>query len=139
MPENMELRSRHNMKYWDHTPYLGLGPAAHSFDGRRRWWNCRSVEEYCRKLKNGLNPVADTETLTTYDLQLETLSLGMRTMEGIAFERYNLEYGCDLLLEKKPLIDRLADEGLLALENGILRPTRRGMALADALARDLSM
>ena len=32
-------RSRHNMKYWCHLPYLGLGPSAHSFDGARRWWN----------------------------------------------------------------------------------------------------
>ena len=34
-----EHRSAHNQKYWDHTPYLGLGPSAHSFAGGRRWWN----------------------------------------------------------------------------------------------------
>ena len=38
-----EHRSRHNRKYWDHTPYLGLGPSAHSFSGRRRWWNERKI------------------------------------------------------------------------------------------------
>ena len=44
------LQARHNSKYWDHVPYLGLGPAAHSFDGRWRWWNVKSVEEYISRL-----------------------------------------------------------------------------------------
>jgi putative oxygen-independent coproporphyrinogen III oxidase len=39
-----ESISRHNRKYWRHIPYLGLGPAAHSFDGKMRWWNARSVK-----------------------------------------------------------------------------------------------
>ena len=38
------FHSRHNSKYWDHSPYLGLGPAAHSFDGRQRRWNHRSLD-----------------------------------------------------------------------------------------------
>ena len=44
---------RHNQKYWSHVPYLGLGPAAHSFDGVQRWWNYRSLERYCRGPRQG--------------------------------------------------------------------------------------
>ena len=42
-----EHRSRHNCKYWNHSPYLGLGPAAHSHQEGRRWWNHRSLQDYC--------------------------------------------------------------------------------------------
>ena len=41
--KGIEFASRHNQKYWDHSPYLGLGPAAHSFRDNRRWWNHRSI------------------------------------------------------------------------------------------------
>ena len=47
------LQARHNRIYWEHGPYLGLGPSAHSFDGRRRWWNEKSVEGYIQKLLPG--------------------------------------------------------------------------------------
>ena len=47
---------RHNLKYWTRTPYLGLGPAAHSFLAGRRWWNFSSVEEYCLVSERGRSP-----------------------------------------------------------------------------------
>ncbi len=47
--------SRHNRKYWNHAPYLGLGPAAHSFSGRERRWNRRSVNAYIDDLASGTN------------------------------------------------------------------------------------
>ena len=50
-------RSRHNQKYWRHTPYLGLGPSAHSFHGKRRWWNARSIKKYCAAVEKGRPPV----------------------------------------------------------------------------------
>ena len=43
------LKSKHNMKYWQHVPYLGLGPAAHSFLGNKRWWNKSAVKTYLKK------------------------------------------------------------------------------------------
>ena len=41
------MHSKHNASYWFGTPYLGLGPSAHSFDGASRQWNVSSVERYC--------------------------------------------------------------------------------------------
>jgi oxygen-independent coproporphyrinogen-3 oxidase len=84
------FRSRHNSKYWNHTPYLGLGPAAHSFDGRQRRWNHRSVTAYLKDLAAGKPPVADSELLSDEQLSLEALFLGLRTRRGIhltAFKR----------------------------------------------------
>ncbi|MCX5903450.1 MAG: radical SAM family heme chaperone HemW, partial [Proteobacteria bacterium] len=48
-----ENRSRHNQKYWQHVPYLGLGPSAHSFQDGKRWWNVRSIKKYCASLEAG--------------------------------------------------------------------------------------
>ena len=128
------FRSRHNSKYWDHTPYLGLGPAAHSFDGKRRWWNSRSVDTYVRELAEGTLPVAAEESLTADQLRLEALFLGFRTSRGIHLESYQKRHRVDLLSEKRKVIQSLTDEGLVEIRDGFLRPTKAGMAVADSLA-----
>jgi oxygen-independent coproporphyrinogen-3 oxidase len=128
------FRSRHNSKYWDHTPYLGLGPAAHSFDGRRRRWNHRSVVLYLQDLSEGKPPVDAAELLTDAELCLEALFLGMRTSTGIHMETFRKRYGLDLQLEKEAVLTKLAQEGLVEIRDGYLRPTRAGMAIADSLA-----
>ena len=132
--KNVELQSRHNQKYWNHTPYLGLGPAAHSFDGCRRWWNYRSLNAYIEDLKRGTPPVAVSETLADEELRLEALFLGLRTKSGICFEEYRLRYGYDLVSEKAEIISLLAERGLVEIEDGRLKPTVAGMAVADSLA-----
>ena len=126
--------SRHNGKYWNHTHYLGLGPAAHSFDGRRRWWNHRSVKTYRENLAAGKTPVIDSELLTDEQLRLEALFLGFRTRKGVDLEGYQRRYHFDLLTEKGKMIRYLTDEGLAEIRDGFLRPTRNGMAVADSLA-----
>ncbi len=129
-----KFKSRHNQKYWRHTPYLGLGPAANSFLDNKRWWNMASVNTYIEEIDDGKMPVEDAEILTTQQLRLEALFLGLRTKEGINLKHYKTKYGFDLLAEKKITIDTLTKNKLAALEKGSLRPTRAGMAVADSLA-----
>lgn len=128
------FHSRHNRKYWDHTPYLGLGPAAHSFDGRQRRWNHRSVAAYLKDLAAGKPPVADSESLTDEQLRLEALFLAFRTRRGIHLEDFKQRHREDLLVEKGKTLKKLMDDGLLEIRNGFLSPTRAGMAVADSLA-----
>ena len=140
-----EHRSAHNRKYWDHTPYLGLGPSAHSFDGRARWWNERGLGAWSALLTRGKRPVAGREELTPGQVALEALMLGLRTVEGVDLDRFRELSGVDLLGEgrtgrrNRELAERLAAEGLLEIAEGEgggrLRPTRAGLAVADALAR----
>jgi oxygen-independent coproporphyrinogen-3 oxidase len=126
------LASRHNRKYWDHTPYLGLGPAAHSFANGKRRWNKSSVTDYCEALEAGLSPAAGEETLSAEDLAFEAVFLGLRTRKGIP--EALLCGASGTLHPKKALLDRLLDEGYLERQDGFLRPTRKGMAIADSLA-----
>ena len=117
---------RHNRKYWRHATYLGLGPAAHSFENGRRWWNHASLREYCRVLKSGAAPVAGEETLTPEQLQLETLFLGLRTREGLPFEALGRH-------SRSAALAKLTASGLLRVHRGRVTPTREGLVVADRL------
>jgi oxygen-independent coproporphyrinogen-3 oxidase len=132
-------RSRHNLKYWRHEPYLGLGPAAHSFLDGRRWWNHRKLRLWQRALDEGRSPEAGTETLTDQQLAQEAVMLGLRTADGVDLERLWEYYGVDLLEANVAAIDRLVAENRLRLVGGRLRPTVSGMAIADTIARLLSV
>jgi oxygen-independent coproporphyrinogen-3 oxidase len=132
--KDMTFASRHNQKYWDHTPYLGLGPSAHSFADDRRWWNYRSVGRYVAALRSGRPPVEASELLTLEQLQLEALYLGLRQKKGIDLQDYATHYRCDLLTQKGDRLTHLQREGLIAIEDGYLYPTSAGLAMADALA-----
>ena len=128
------LQSRHNTNYWRHVPYLGLGPGAHSFLDRKRWWNKSSVRNYLNEIVQGKMPVENSEELTAEQLQLEALFLGLRTKAGINLRLYQQKHGIDLLVEKKNIIGKLLEDKLVTLENGVLSPTRAGLAVADSLA-----
>jgi oxygen-independent coproporphyrinogen-3 oxidase len=129
-----ELASRHNQKYWDHSPYLGLGPAAHSFRDNRRWWNHRSLDQYVTAINGRKLPVEETEILTMEQLRLEALYLGLRTRKGLCLEDFKNRYHCDPFTEKKKMLDKLQEEGLISIQDGHLYPTPTGFAVADTLA-----
>jgi oxygen-independent coproporphyrinogen III oxidase len=128
------FKSRHNTKYWQHTAYLGLGPAAHSFYGYNRWWNKSAVKSYLQDIAGGKMPVEDTELLSEDQLRLEALFLGLRTKAGINLRLYKSRYGIDLSTDKRETIDALVENKLVEIKDGFLRPTRSGMAVADSLA-----
>src|SRR5437879_11807826 len=79
-----EARSRHNSAYWSGRPYVGLGPAAHSYDGRARRWNVASWPAYADAIAAGRSPAECTEVLTAEQRELERRSLALRTDAGVA-------------------------------------------------------
>jgi len=126
-------KSRHNQKYWRHIPYLGIGPAAHSFSGQRRWWNHRSIKQYLLDIPEGRRPVEGSEQLTLSQKRLETCFLGLRTGEGIPMQHF-WEQQNTPHPEKRKMLDELVRQGLIVIRDGFLKPTRRGLAVADRLA-----
>ena len=139
-------QSRHNRKYWDHTPYLGLGPSAHSWAtaagggaaAGRRWWNERRTAQWERRVAAGERPVEGEELLGPKALATETLMLGVRTAAGIDLDDFAARYGLDLLAANEALVTRLVTEGHLVVRSGDgrrwLTPTLSGLAIADGLA-----
>lgn len=119
-------RSRHNSAYWTERAYLGLGPAAHSFDGRTRRWNLAPWEAYRRAVQLGRLPGAAAETLTEDERELERRYLALRTDQGLpvalcAPERLRAWVGAGWV--------RVAGERFRCTPEGWLR--------VDALVRDL--
>jgi len=119
--------SRHNQKYWQRVPYLGLGPSAHSFDGNERWWNVRSIRQYGADLDNGRLPVEGRETLTGEQVRLETLSLGFRTREGVVLRQVAS------VPESWDVLSRMETAGLVKVREGRIIPTEEGFLVADHL------
>lgn len=118
---------RHNWQYWNGTPYLGMGPSAHSFWNHQRWWNIADVDKYCRRLEKGVFPVEGSERLSEKELRRERIALGLRTILGIPVD--DLTY--------KDNIKRLSAEGLGETQGNRWKLTPRGMLLADEIAVQL--
>ena len=124
--------SRHNTAYWQGKPYLGIGPAAHSFDGKQRSWNISNNAKYMTEIQAGNLPL-EIEELSDEDRFNEYLMTGFRTKWGcdlkkiqsfgIGFERYFMEAVFPYLEKKMILregdIFRLSDEGKF-LSDGII-------------------
>lgn len=128
--------SKNNTAYWLGKKYIGIGPSAHSYDGTYRSWNIANNGLYLKALEENKRP-AETEKLTTADRYNEYIMTGLRTIWGVSVSRVENEFG---LLYKKYLLEEAANyiaQGLLSLENGVLKTTRTGKFLADGLASNL--
>lgn len=120
-------RSRHNTAYWTGVPYRGLGPAAHSFDGRARRWNLTAWEAYRRAGRAGAPLVEHEEILSDEQRELERVYLALRTAEGLDLSRSSW---------RVPSI--WVDRGWVELVGDRVRCTREGWLRLDALVGDLT-
>lgn len=132
-------RSRHNLAYWHHRPYIGLGASAHSFFLGKRWANGSSVERYIDAVRNGMPPVEFEEVLDEQQLAREKLFLGLRTSEGICRKDFIAPSGEEFFTEERHrLLATYVREGFLTYEMDCWRPTPKGLLFADGIATALS-
>ncbi len=130
--ENPGFACRHNLVYWRHEPYFGLGAGAHGFDGRRRRWNVRPVPEYIQRLQAGRSPEAGGENIDLCLAQGEIMMLGLRLVrEGVADERFRARFGAGLAEVFGPEIAALTQRGWLEWAAGHLRLTPGGRLLGN--------
>ena len=121
--------SRHNQAYWQHRPYIGLGPGAHSFEPPVRSWNVRDWAEYRRLLENGGSAEEGREVLAADDAALERVWLGLRASSGLALSLLTAAQRARAAeWERSGLAERAAD---------MVRLTREGWLLLDRLAVEL--
>ncbi len=111
----------HNSAYWTRHPYVGLGPGAHSFDGRSRSWNPSDL----RAWSEGADPAR--EILSETEAREEEIFLGLRTARGIPEE----------LLEPSKAAPMLADGRLVRLPEGRVRIPEDHWFVSDDLLAEL--
>ncbi|MDR2198764.1 MAG: radical SAM family heme chaperone HemW [Deltaproteobacteria bacterium] len=119
---------RHNLKYWNRTPYLGLGPSAHAFTGKTRRANLAPLGLWGEAVLAGKPRLAFQEDLSPEDERLERLFLGLRLRAGLE----------ESLAGDQSLVEGFVARGLLERREGRLLPTDAGFLAADYLARRLS-
>ncbi len=122
---------RMNQLYWTLNPYVGLGMAAHAFDGRRRWWNARSLHGYLNRVRAGRDPVAGSEELNRPALMREYCWLGLRQVSGLTRQRFGQRFGADALAVFHRVWEELRQDGLITWDAERIALTARGLDLAN--------
>ena len=123
---------RHNLVYWNRGDYLGLGCAAHSLLGGRRFHNPESLDDYLAGVRR-----QDEVRLTLRDEMEETLMLSTRTVRGLDLTAWENAYGAPFERGREAAIGRLEKGGLIEIGGGHLRLTTRGMEVQDAVVLEL--
>jgi oxygen-independent coproporphyrinogen-3 oxidase len=137
------FRSRHNSSYWDGTPYVGLGAAAHSFDGqRRRSWNVSNIELYIESMMHS-ERLYEEEVLDDDTRYNDLVTVALRTREGLDLAQLSEKHKNYCM----KIARRLLDGGLIQLQQQQsihsslptlhLSLTRRGLFVSDMIMSEL--
>jgi oxygen-independent coproporphyrinogen-3 oxidase len=125
-------RSRHNSGYWNQTPYLGLGAAAHSFDGQGRQWNVADVKKYMEGVERG-QLLYEREELDGDTRYNDIVMTALRTREGLAIHTLSPAQQRYCLQSARQFIAT----GLLVYDGGCLRLSREGLFVSDMIMAEL--
>ena len=125
---------KHNLKYWDHQSYLGLGPSAHSFVSPKRWWNQKSLAAYLKKVSAELVPVAREETLSANTLEFEYIFLHLRLRNGIYFLDFQKRFNSNFQQKYNEAIQKLADNEMIIQGSQQIKLSAKGWLLADEIS-----
>lgn len=129
-----QMRCRHNLIYWQHLPYLGFGPSAHSFWDQRRFANKRSLMVYLQKLKAGELPLDFSETLSENDLMFEYIFLNLRLKDGVDLQVFRERFGQEIDQQYGEVLRELQQKDLIELGETHLRLSKQGWMVADDVA-----
>lgn len=128
--------SKNNTAYWQGKTYLGIGPSAHSFNGKQRGWNVRNNTKYIKALQDNKLAI-EWEILTTTDSYNEYVMTGLRTIWGVSLTKVETEFGISYKKYLLQQAQRYIDQQLLYIQNDVLLVTSEGKFLTDGIASDL--
>lgn len=130
LPDNY---SKHNTSYWQGKTYLGIGPSAHSFDGKTRRWNLSNNPQYMAKMEKG-EQFWEVEHLSEADRFNEKIMVGLRTKWGVSLHDLRVIHEIPASFSQK--VKEYSDKGWVCLQSDTITLTPEGKLLADWLASE---
>ena len=130
------FESKHNSSYWKGKNYLGVGPSAHSFNGKKRHWNIKNNYKYIDALNND-NNYFEEEILTKKNIANEYILTNIRTNKGLArniLSRLTNKIEYSKLMSQ---LDKLINDSLIINKKDRFYLTQNGMILCDKITTDL--
>ena len=128
--------SKNNSAYWQGKKYIGIGPSAHSFNGKQRGWNVKNNTKYIKTIQSN-KLLIEIENLTKTDQYNEYVMTGLRTVWGVSLKKIRNDFGItfeNYLLQQS---QKHIKEHLLYIEDEKLKVTKKGKFLSDGIASDL--
>lgn len=131
-------KAKHNSAYWAGVPYLGIGPAAHSFNGENRQWNLAHNMKYIKSVQSHPATAAipdwvDTEILSAADKHNEYVMTRLRTSGGIVPEELSAAYRQNFI----DAVQLFVKQGYIINTGGAYKLSRTGKLMADAISGQL--
>ncbi len=126
----------HNANYWKGVPYLGIGPSAHSFNGKSRGHNIASNPKYLKAMHD-TGSAFHPELLSKEENANEHIMTSLRTVWGLDGEHFKERFDWDILEEKAKEIEWLQSNDWIVLEGTRITLSRKGKLLADSIAARL--
>ncbi len=128
--------SKNNTAYWKGKNYLGIGPSAHSFNGKQRSWNINNNIKYIKALQQQQIP-REVEDLSKTDRYNEYIMTGLRTIWGVSLQKIEHEFGKKYKEYLMQQAQKHIDKHLLFIDDDTLLITKKGKFLSDGIASDL--
>jgi oxygen-independent coproporphyrinogen III oxidase len=123
--------SKHNANYWRQVNYSGIGPSAHSYNGKIRRWNVSNNLKYIQALQTGKEKYFESEELSRIDLYNEYILTSLRTIWGIDLDKLNSGFGRDYTEFTSKKAERFIESGKLEKSKNIIRLTNQGILVSD--------
>ena len=118
---------RHNLNYWNRGHYIGIGAGAHSFVGDRRIRNVSTIGKYIESVERSEPAIEESEEISCEEAIRESIFLGLRKTEGLNIKELGEDPGIDMARAA----DELINQGLLEIDAGHLRLTRKGIVVSN--------
>ena len=131
-----DFYSKHNTSYWLGKLYTGVGPSAHGYNGKERYWNIANNSKYIQSIQqNKLNQ--EREILSPNDILNELTMIGLRTVYGIDLKLLKDQIPEELFTEWQENTKQFIEEGKLNLKENKLYLNPEFRFFADGIASDL--
>ena len=126
----------HNTNYWFGKKYLGIGPSAHSFDGKTRQWNIANLKKYVDSVNEG-QVSAESETLTPTDHYNEYVMTRLRTRWGVDSSLIAENFGQNMRAHFTSIASKYLDSGHLEKSGTTIYLSKKGKFISDGIIADL--